>query len=714
MRTHNPFFCAKWSALSACRFLIPLCVAAFIAPPAFAALNDTNVLVIYNSQVNDSQEVYDYYRTRPGRGSVYGLNLNDATLTGGTISYADYISKIRNPLRTHLTNNGLETQIIVFVLTKGIPHRIQALTAPVDVGDIPLQSETKLEAGNATFASVDSELTLLWQDLETGEADGSYDSNADNAVRNPYFAQTVSMTTFTRGGFFGVTQTKSFSRGMDDIVWTMRDPTLLGPQSSNGGDIYLTARLDGNSLQAVKDLIDRGQSAVYDKATDLIIQDKTPSGTFEGSDYDNAAALVADNWPTFDYDQTSDFLIGSASDLADASAPVRKVSGNVAVLTGYGGNHDGFSQSGYIATYTGQLISGAIFSTYESYNGKDFNGVGGFGDQGQLSQWVDAGGTFGMGHVWEPFTFAVPRNERFLNGFFYQGLTWVEAAWSSIQVISWQNLVLGDPLAVAVVDQTPIAVVSSSESLDEFVPGQTAEVTVTMFPPQPAITTVNIDLGGSATLDSDYSSPATATVEVAANQASASFDLSVLPDELAEGTESVTIDPLTGTGYRPGAGTTVNIADKPIGAWLFDNFGSQANDPIAALDNDPDEDGLDTLGEFAFNLDPLEEDATTLTIGDLASRGQPAVTIEEDMPGENYLVFEFDRRIDPSGITYTPESSTDLTSFSPVGTYLAQDGAPVPTGDGVTERVRYKSIVPLADPTAPERLFLQVEINQSP
>jgi hypothetical protein len=94
-----------------------------------------------------------------------------------------------------------------------------------------------------------------------------------------------------------------------------------------------------------------------------------------------------------------------------------------------------------------ELARGAIFNTIESYNGRALGGLETIYEQGQVADFIAAGGVFGIGHVWEPFSFAVPDNEYLLINFLVRGMSWGEAAWSSIPVLSWQHVVLGDPLA---------------------------------------------------------------------------------------------------------------------------------------------------------------------------------------------------------------------------------------------------------------------------
>ncbi|UCG33989.1 MAG: hypothetical protein JSU68_04995 [Phycisphaerales bacterium] len=56
------------------------------------------------------------------------------------------------------------------------------------------------------------------------------------------------------------------------------------------------------------------------------------------------------------------------------------------------------------AAYTRQyeLARGAIFNTIESYNGRALDGLGTLYEHGQVADFISAGGTFGIGHVWEP------------------------------------------------------------------------------------------------------------------------------------------------------------------------------------------------------------------------------------------------------------------------------------------------------------------------
>lgn len=69
------------------------------------------------------------------------------------IARTNFDTLIRDPIRSFLTNNNLTTNVIALVLTKGTPYKID--------GGLDFNK------GLYNFACVDSDLTMLWQNLET-------------------------------------------------------------------------------------------------------------------------------------------------------------------------------------------------------------------------------------------------------------------------------------------------------------------------------------------------------------------------------------------------------------------------------------------------------------------------------------------------------------------------------------------------------------------
>lgn len=457
--------------LSVFKQLIRLAVCCTVSTLTVHGLSETNVLVVYNSENLDSQEVHDYYKSI--RTGVLSFDLDDSSILPGTISYADFASKIRNPIRSHLNNNDLEETVHVIVLTKGLPHRIQNLdTADPDAGDNPFNSY--YGDGNATFASVDSELTLLQFDLDSGEVNGSYDSIADNAVNNPYFGATSRFNSYSRSDI--TDNTRAFTRSGSVYGWWRLYSTRRGgralDQPVDAGHIYLTARLDAETVDDVKAMIDRAQSIQLRTDVDALLLDSNGNtGTTPFAqdaplqlyyplyssividDYAEAQNTFASTWNQFLWDDdSSNFLIGNNPVIGNAAFIIN--TGPVAHLSSYGVNHGGSgNKRDYLFTYSGQLVNGASWIAYESYAAQGLGGVALSRQQAQVEEWIQAGGTFAMGNVWEPYTLGIPRSEIFLDRFLNQGFTYVEAAWASILQLSWQIVVIGDPLATATVTQ---------------------------------------------------------------------------------------------------------------------------------------------------------------------------------------------------------------------------------------------------------------------
>ena len=220
------------------------------------------------------------------------------------------------------------------------------------------------------------------------------------------------------------------------------------------GDIRLSARLDGHSVQTVKETIDRAQKIFV-----------VPFGQF----------VVADDDPTADADQMVDTPPGQggggpgpglvnvaiSSDQAflyeNSNAATTSAPGPVIGYVSHGTNDGGGGLvSGYIENQLQfQLANGAIFLTHESWNARSFD-AGHNQTQGLIAEWLEIGGTAGLGHVHEPtngpdnvtnedllYQMLLPDIDADLGE---SGLTFVEAAWNATRQLSYVNTVVGDPL----------------------------------------------------------------------------------------------------------------------------------------------------------------------------------------------------------------------------------------------------------------------------
>lgn len=453
------------------------------APRCPAQLREEQVLVVYDSRIADSRSVAEYYagsKKVPGGvgglpGVHRGVRVLDLASTGaavtapGNISFTDFVSRIRDPIRAHMTANGLTTRVRALVTTKGLPHRVQDSDVPNAAdfpGNNPGQFIPELTSNDATSASVEAELALLWQNLTTGELGGSSDSKADGCIFNPFWKQTKPINTQNNAN---VTAVKTFTASGIGPLWTGLTSGTTAARFVPG-DVYLACRLDGRSVATVQSVINRAQNLYLAMTASAVLLDEDGAdldninGTFPtlraGDDYEQTqAALIADrrlSAANVRYDNAAgaaNFFVGPR--LSFTAGHGILISTNVILLATYGSNHSGvptLSAGGSAATVYATSFNyapGAIFNTIESYNGRDFGGLGqlSFAMQQQAADFFEAGGTFAVTNVWEPLADPIPDNLYLTTNFVLGNLSWGEAAYSSIPALSWMQMPLGDPLA---------------------------------------------------------------------------------------------------------------------------------------------------------------------------------------------------------------------------------------------------------------------------
>lgn len=419
---------------------------------ASGAITESQVLVVYNSAAIDATALKDYYlAAHPGIPAANVLDLNNAALNVADLTYAQFVSQVRDPIRNYLLLAGAPDppDIISIVLVRPFPHRIQDTDIPM-IGDNPNGQGSELSAGDATDASVDAELVLLWQNLDAGEAGGTMDSKSDNVIDNPYHQQTAQISTYSRANI----QTAKTFVSVSAVYWRLGG---TGAAMLTPGDLYLVCRIDGNSLADAKASIDRAKDLIVNKAKVRILLDEYDTSTNQDLDDDGLLFNGPPDrfWAGDDYEEATALLQGAGWDVRyDGTFNFIDSTEETMPLIGYASYGENDSAGGlgedppgngtYINGF--HFVPGAMFNTIESYNGRALNGLGTLFNQEQAADFIAAGGTFAIGMVWEPFTFTLPDNEFLMTGMLNNGLTWAEAAYTSIPALSWQHVVLGDPL----------------------------------------------------------------------------------------------------------------------------------------------------------------------------------------------------------------------------------------------------------------------------
>jgi uncharacterized protein (TIGR03790 family) len=260
---------------------------------------------------------------------------------------------------------------------------------------VPLRIRGAGDRFQNTGAAVDSELTLLYAKMN-----GSKPALA-GMLRNPFY-------------------------GKKNAVFQHPD-----------FPIYLVTRLAGYDFEDVKGIVDRSLEAVNRGKFVIDLnsgEDRTGNNWLRAAAKElPAARVVLDETAAPLYDQTD--VIGYASWGSNDKNRKRRFAGF-------------------------QWLPGAVATEFVSSNGRTFrkppagwtitnweNPAGFFANSPQslTADYIHEGATGCSGHVAEPYLGATPRPEILLPAYF-SGRNLAESYWMSIPGLSWQNIVVGDPL----------------------------------------------------------------------------------------------------------------------------------------------------------------------------------------------------------------------------------------------------------------------------
>jgi uncharacterized protein (TIGR03790 family) len=376
-------------------------LSAFLLTPflSFAATNEgvataSNVLVVYNSaytadsdsdSTQDSLELANYYKAKRSipDANVVGID----TPTTLAITRSDYNSYIKSPLETYLTDNNLKDSIKYIVFIKGIPMKVYDTSGAAN--------NYVNAAGN--HSSVDASTMFLFQT--------NY-SSTDGKIINPYFNADASLQMNNRF--------KSNTFGVDVKMQ------------------YLVTRLDGYTVADVKNMIDRATNT-NKSGTGYFVLDRYSGGNNFNFDSMSNSAINLKNLGKNTYPDP--FTKGNSA--------IKNISNNVMGYVSYG-IYAGLGNDFYNKELNFSYLNGAVASTYESYTA--FSNVEPDNTNfGQIYQFIRAGGSGGIGNVYEPFTVGIPNESIYLPAYSV-GYTWADSAYMSIPVIDWTGIVIGDPL----------------------------------------------------------------------------------------------------------------------------------------------------------------------------------------------------------------------------------------------------------------------------
>jgi uncharacterized protein (TIGR03790 family) len=272
-------------------------------------------------------------------------------------------------------------------LEEGVLYIVTTLGFPLRV-----EGETGM---NGDCASVDSELTMLYSDMK------SKPHELRGPRQNPFFGQ--------------------------------RDVPFTHPQFP----MYLVTRLAGYDFADVKAMIDKAAVA---KNTGKFVLDLASEDDKPGNDWLRNAAM----------------LLPGDHVILEESNTVLYGQKNVIGFASWGSNDKNRKQRlvGF------GWLPGAIMTEYVSTNARTFErppgswNIGAWDDQKTwfkgapqtlTADYIHEGATGASGHVYEPYLTLTPRPD-YLFPAYFSGRNLAESFYLSIPALSWQNIVVGDPL----------------------------------------------------------------------------------------------------------------------------------------------------------------------------------------------------------------------------------------------------------------------------
>jgi uncharacterized protein (TIGR03790 family) len=336
------------------------------------------VLVVINKRSLTSREIGTYYVRRRGIPLANVCTID--TEVQESVLRPVYTAQIEAPIGLFLKSHGFGEKILYIVLTSGVPLRIKG-------GGEALASE---------IASVDSELTLLYQRMRGAVLPVA------GTIPNPFFRQ--------------------------------RDTPFRHPLFP----MYLVTRLDGYNMADMKALVDR---ALIARNTGTFVIDLKLREANEGNQWLRNAALLL----------PKERLILDETD---------KVLSNIKGVIGYAswGSNDTSRKRrlSHFEWLPGAIATEFVSTNARTFREPPANWeLGGkWNDpktlwagspQSMSADYVHEGASGVSGQIDEPFLQYCPRPD-FVLPAYKSGRNLAESFYMGIPALSWMNVVIGDPL----------------------------------------------------------------------------------------------------------------------------------------------------------------------------------------------------------------------------------------------------------------------------
>ena len=357
-----------------------------LAVASAQAQTGANVLLVVNDASPDSVKIGAAYAAAHSLPEHHVVHLHGPTTE--SVERSEFQRSIEGPIGSWLSRHNLQDQVLFIVLTKGVPIRVN--------GSGGVQG---------SVASVDSELTLLYRKLV------GINVGAAGRVANPYFL-----------GDKPLSEAHRFTR--------------------IASDIYLVTRLDGFTADDALALVERSAKATKDGQ---IVLDQRATFLDRGGDA----------WLEQAATRANTVLPGRA--VVESTRAVAAVNGPVLGYYSWGSN----DPANRLRRFGLQFVPGAIGGMFVSTDGRTFStppdgwvpgesnrqgGYFGSGSQSLAADLIRDGITGVSAHVDEPLLDATIRPQVLFPAYL-SGFTLAESFYMAMPFLSWQTMVIGDPLA---------------------------------------------------------------------------------------------------------------------------------------------------------------------------------------------------------------------------------------------------------------------------
>lgn len=365
--------------------------------PRAAAQSAENVLIVANDASPVSLQIADYYARKRAVPAAQIVRLRLPVKE--EIDRATFVRAVETPIAEWLTKHSAQDRILYIVLTKDVPLRVAG------------------SDGNAgTVASVDSELTLLYRKLIGRQV------VVQGHLPNPYYAA------------------QGFQPNLRHFTHQL-------------ADMYLVTRLDGYTVGDVIGLIDR---AMAPATSGKIVLDQKGSGVNRAGDQwlERAAETLG--------------AIGARQQVVlERTTALAEHENGVIGYYSWGSNDPSFRTRRVNMAF----VPGAIAATFVSSDARTFQAppdtwtIGDWSNrasffagspQSLTGDLLREGVTGAAGHVAEPFLDATIRPQ-ILFPAYLSGFNLAESFYLAMPYVSWQTVVVGDPLCAPFRKGSPVA-----------------------------------------------------------------------------------------------------------------------------------------------------------------------------------------------------------------------------------------------------------------